>query len=78
VQAIARLQREVATRAGVAGRLLARTDDSTTWMEIYEGVMDVAHFDRVLADAEAQAGASAFAVDGARHVERFAPLADRD
>lgn len=77
-RAIERLQREVAARTGVAGRLVARVDDSSTWMEIYEGVADGALFDRVLADAEREVGASGLAVDGARHVERFAPLSNRN
>lgn len=77
-RAIDRLQCEVAARTGIAGRLLARIDDSTTWMEIYEGVTDGAHFDRALVDAQTEAGANAFAVDGVRHVERFTPLANGD
>ncbi|HEX7954642.1 MAG TPA: DUF4936 family protein [Burkholderiales bacterium] len=36
---------------GIAGRLLQRRDDPSTWMEIYENVDDAGAFERCLAAA---------------------------
>lgn len=65
------LMREVALHAGVTGRLMMRRDEPSTWMEIYENVVDTARFDAVLADATVRSGIAACATEG-RHVERFA------
>jgi hypothetical protein len=65
------LMREVALHAGVVGRLMMRRDDPTTWMEIYENVVDSARFDAVLVDATARSGVAACVSEG-RNVERFA------
>ena len=40
---------DVAHETGVAGRLMRRRDDPGTWMEVYEGVADVAAFEASLA-----------------------------
>lgn len=65
------LMHDVALHAGVIGKLLMRRDDPSTWMEIYEHVVDTARFETVLAEATARSGITACAQDG-RHVERFA------
>jgi hypothetical protein len=71
------LMAEVETRTGVAGRLLARCDDPRTWMEVYEPVVDAAAFARQLAALVRRHRAAAVALDGKRHVERFAALPSR-
>ena len=63
------LLRAVFERTGVTGRLLARCDDTATWMEVYENVGDADAFARALADLAQQCGAA-----GDRHVECFAAL----
>ncbi|MSQ72113.1 MAG: DUF4936 family protein [Betaproteobacteria bacterium] len=40
---------DVVHETGVAGRLMRRRDDPGTWMEVYEGVADVATFEAALA-----------------------------
>ena len=63
---------EVETRTGIAGRLLARCDDPSTWMEVYESVPKAAMFVRELAALVKKHNATTVAVNGERHVERFA------
>ena len=53
------------------GHSMLRRDDPTTWMEIYENVVDTALFDAVLADATVRSGIAASAGEG-RRIERFA------
>jgi hypothetical protein len=66
------MQRALAQETGVAGRLMRRADDPTTWMEVYEAVSDAARFERSLDDAVAKFGLAGLLVgDGRRHVERF-------
>jgi hypothetical protein len=65
---------DVAARTGVRGNLSARTDDPTTWMELYAPVEGPASFRRVLASVAHAHNALALTVDGTRHVEQFAPL----
>ena len=67
--------RDVLGAAGVAGRVLARRDDQTTWMEVYEAVADVGRFERALAEAVARHAVAAHAVGGARHTETFVAIA---
>ncbi|MGB8437090.1 MAG: DUF4936 family protein [Burkholderiales bacterium] len=63
---------DVLAATGVAGRLLRRRDDPTTWMEIYEPVPDVDRFEQELDAALARhAFAALLAPGGARHTERF-------
>ncbi len=64
------LQRDVASRTRVVGRLLTRTGAPPTWMEVYEGVGDPAAFEAALADAVTRHGVAAHAPEG-RHVESF-------
>jgi len=69
------LLRAVETATGIAGRVLARREDPSTWMEIYEHVVDPAAFERILASLAERHGVAGFARDG-RQVERFAALDD--
>ena len=69
--AVNALLREMALHAGVNGRLLMRRDDPSTWMEIFENVVDTARFDAALEGATARSGIEACVPEG-RHVERFA------
>lgn len=68
--AVTAMMLDVAMACGVAGRLLVRADDRTTWMEVYEGVDDPLTFETALARAIAEHDVDAHAQDG-RHVERF-------
>jgi hypothetical protein len=69
---VAPMQAELASLTGVAGRLLRRVDDATTWMEVYEEVADAARFEEALAAAVERFGLRALlAADAERHVERF-------
>lgn len=71
---IAALIAEVEARTGIAGRLLARCDDPSTWMEVYEPVRDAAPFARALAACVRRVGAAVVATDGIRRIECFAGL----
>jgi hypothetical protein len=64
------LQREVASRTGIGGRLLTRAGTPPTWLEVYEGVGDPVAFEVALADAITRHGVVAYAPEG-RHVEAF-------
>lgn len=58
--------------SGIEGRLLRKRDDPSTWMEIYEGVSDVAVFEQCLAAAVQPTNFGAVLVDGGvRHMECF-------
>lgn len=73
-QCIGALIDDVAARTGVRGSLSARSDDPTTWMESYASVARPASFRRALASVAQAHDALALTVDGARHIEQFAPL----
>ena len=75
VRAVSDLIAAVEEETGVAGRVLARRDDASTWMEIYENVGDAGAFERALA-ALARRHDVARVSGGVRHVERFGALAD--
>ena len=62
--AVSALQRELSDLTGIAGRLLRRRDDETTWMEIYEGVADAARFEAELAELVKHHGLAALLVPG--------------
>jgi Domain of unknown function (DUF4936) len=62
---------EIARLTGVTGRLMARTDDALTWMEVYEPIVDRAAFDRALSAAVEQVGITALLIGGHRITERF-------
>ena len=72
--AVSALLAAVEDATGVAGRVLARREDPSTWMEIYENVTDTAAFDRALGALARRHGVDRIAA--ARHVERFAALTD--
>lgn len=60
---------------GIRGRLLRRSDDPSTWMEIYEDVADPPRFEAALERLLAQHGFEAcLAPDSRRHTERFTPF----
>ena len=65
------LLQAMAPHCGQPPRQLVRCDDTTTWMEIYEGIADWPAFAAALRATEAQTGLAAF-VDGDRHLECFA------
>jgi hypothetical protein len=67
------LLRDLSLAAGVTGRILVRRDDPSTWMEVFENVVDTTRFDAALEDATARCGIEHL-IDGRRHVERFADL----
>jgi uncharacterized protein DUF4936 len=75
VRAVAALIAAVEDATGIAGRVLARRDDASTWMEVYENVGEPAAFERALS-ALVQRHDVARISGGIRHVERFAALAD--
>jgi hypothetical protein len=72
--AITEMMLDVAAETGVAGRLFVRSDDPSTWMEVYEDIDDRIEFDHALAQSSAAHNVAAFA-DGGRHVEWFCPVA---
>ena len=75
---IGALMADVEVRTGVAGTLLARCDDPSTWMEMYAPVTRAATFRRLLAMLARKHEVTALTPDGRRHVEQFAaprPLA---
>ncbi|MGH8683437.1 MAG: DUF4936 family protein [Burkholderiales bacterium] len=66
------MQTALAEATGVAGRLLSRVDDRTTWMEVYADVADPERFERELTACVERFGVRALLQAGAeRHVERF-------
>jgi hypothetical protein len=65
---------EVEARTGISGRLLARCEDPSTWMEVYEPIRDPGSFARTLAACVRSVGAADVAVDGTRRIECFAAL----
>jgi hypothetical protein len=75
--AIERLMADVEASTGVKGRLLARCDDASTWMEVYEAIADVDAFSQTLSTLVERHAAIALTKDGRRHTECFAPMADR-
>jgi hypothetical protein len=75
MRAVADLIAAVEEETGVAGRVLARRDDASTWMEIYENVDDAAAFERTLAALVRRHDVARMS-SGVRHIERFAALAD--
>ncbi|MEO5699758.1 MAG: DUF4936 family protein [Casimicrobiaceae bacterium] len=74
---VATLLRDVEHATGIAGSLMRRRDDATTWMEVFAPVTDVDGFLLALAGCEARAGIAALVEDGRRRRECFVPLAVR-
>lgn len=70
--AVEAVQSALGQDTGIQGRLLRRDDDSTTWMEIYEGVADRLRFEAALERLLAQYNfRDCLAPDARRHTERF-------
>jgi hypothetical protein len=66
---------EVRAATGVAGRLLRRSDDPGTWMEVYEDVASAAELESALERAVAATGFVRHVAAGSRRiVERFEAL----
>jgi len=63
-EAVDALQRELSSATGVAGRLMRRRDDESTWMEIYEDVPDGARFEAKLAELAERHGIPGLLVPG--------------
>lgn len=73
---VAAMQQRLREVTGIAGRVLRRADDATTWMEVYEGVSDGAAFEGTLQRLVAEYGLTSLLAEGQfRHVERFAECA---
>lgn len=72
-QALVRhLQAALRTETGIAGRLLRKRDDGSTWMEIYEGVVDAGPFEQCLAaTVQATDFAAVLETGATRHMECF-------
>lgn len=72
---IVAMQGTLAAQTGVTGTLMARRDDSTTWMEIYAPVSDARVFEAALQQAVADADIDTLIEPGsARHIERFVDI----
>lgn len=69
---LAAMQAELAAQTGVSGRLLCHRDDPSTWMEVYEGIVDAGGFATALAAALVRHGVSGWGIE--RHEEWFRPL----
>lgn len=68
----ARLLHRVAALTGIAGKIRRRSDETATFLEIYEGVSDRARFERWLDEAERACDAASWPAAGdARHRECF-------
>ena len=72
-EAVRAMQAGLAARfAGLRPRLLQRTNDTRTWMEIYPAVADAAAFETALEEAVATRRLGRLLEDGgARHLECF-------
>jgi hypothetical protein len=74
-EAVDELQRSMAARTGIAGRLMCRRDRPDTWMEVYEDVRDEAGFDAALADEVKRSRFAELLGAGATRItEIFRPL----
>ena len=66
---------DVRAATGVHGRLMRRSEDPGTWMEIYENVPDAAAFERALTRSAEARGLGGYLADASRRVvERFEAL----
>jgi hypothetical protein len=70
--AVGAMQAALGEATGVAGRLLTRVEDRTTWMEVYEDVADPERFEQALAACVERFGVRSLLQAGSeRYVERF-------
>lgn len=73
--AVDKIFAQIRQQCGIIPALLQRADDPTTWMEVYEGIADLAGFTAALEAAEAASGIQGCLVTGAKRIrERFVPL----
>jgi hypothetical protein len=69
---VQRIQAALKAETGIAGRLLRKRDDPSTWMETYQGVIDAGRFEQCLAATlQATDFAAVLETGGARHMECF-------
>jgi hypothetical protein len=69
---VQKLQADLKSGLGIAGRWLRRRDDPSTWMEIYEGVEDAVAFEQHLAATVQRVDfAVVLDVGTSRHMECF-------
>jgi len=73
---IRHMMARLACRSGIAGRLLKKREEPRLWMEVYEGIIDPAGFERLLARAVDEFDVEMFC-DDSRHGECFEQTADR-
>lgn len=72
---VERVIRDIHAETGIAGRLLRRRDDPSTWMEVYENVADAQSFERTLASVLARHGFDRALPAGTKRVtEVFQPF----
>jgi hypothetical protein len=64
--AVLAMQSELATRLGLQGTLSRRRDDETTWMEVYEDVIDAPAFEQALAALADRHGLAALLAPGSK------------
>lgn len=73
-RAVLGMMARLACRSGIQGRLMKKRAEPGLWMEVYEGVVDVAAFDLGLKQMVDQYDLGMF-IDGNRHAECFAECA---
>lgn len=65
---------DVTAATGLRGRLMRRTDDAATWMEVYDRVEDLARLEQAIDAAVAKHDLARFLKPGTRRMaEKFQP-----
>ena len=77
-RAVMALLSEVQASTGVLGRLARRRDDPATWMEIYEGIVDLESFERALQETAQGHELNALLAPSRRHTEIFIAAGPND
>jgi hypothetical protein len=62
--AVSAIQQDLSHAMGIVGRLLHRRDDESTWMEIYENVVDARRFEAELSTLVERHGLAALLAAG--------------
>lgn len=62
--AVSAIQQDLLDVIGIGGRLLRRRDDETTWMEVYENVVDPQRFEIELVELVERHGLAALLARG--------------
>jgi hypothetical protein len=70
-RAVMALLSDLKASLGISGRLLRRRDDPGTWMEVYEGILDLERFERIMHEAVDRHGLNALLAPSKRHNEIF-------